>query len=377
LTQRSRRLGAAIGLLLLAVVLSGCGAAPTTQNWPGLTANDGTIYVISGLPQQVYMLDAETGAQKATFVPQGEHKGVLYWSPVTVGGGLAFVGFAESSKTSVLYAFDPDAGQEQWHIDVEDLILAAPVYADGVVYFGTSDGRVHAVDVETQTAKPGWPFQTAQAIWASPLIADGRAYVSSMDHHLYCLDAETGQKVWDFEAGGALAAQPILDASRDILYIGAFDGKVYAIQADSGQAVEGFYFKAENWIWSEVLMADDQLYVSSLDGKLYALDPSTGTVNPPYPYDSQDVSGESDTIRAAPVQAGEFIVVATESGRVIAVKDGLGQWSWPSGVPQAPILTNPVVSEGRVHIALTNGQVQTLQAENGAQSWSFSPPKGD
>jgi outer membrane protein assembly factor BamB len=324
------------------------------------------------------MLDAETGAQKATFMPQGEHKGVVYWSPVAVSGDLAFVGFAESgAKVAGLYAFDPETGQEQWHISAEDLIIPAPVYADGVVYFGSSDGRLYAVDVETRRVKPGWPFQAEEAIWASPLVADGRVYVAAKDHYLYCLDAETGEVIWSHKVGGAMAASPTI--KDGILYVGAFDGKVYAIQADTGERVEGFDFNAENWVWSEVLVDADRLYVTSLDGRLYALDPSAGTVIAPYPYNSGEIDDKQDTLRAAPVYAGESVLVASESGRVIAVQDAVRQWYWPSGVPQADVLTTPVVSEDgdTIYVVLMNGQVQALDAETGAQGWSFTPPQSE
>jgi outer membrane protein assembly factor BamB len=366
-------------LLLLSVVLSACGATPVAENWPGLTVADEAVYVISGSPQQVYILDAETGTQKATFMPQGAQRGIVYWSPVTVGGGLAFVGFAEStSRAAGLYAFDPGTGQELWHVTAQNLILPAPVYADGVVYFGDSDGKVYAVDVETKSVKPGWPFQAKEAIWASPLVAGERVYVAAMDHHVYCLNAATGEKVWDAKVGGAMAAQPTLDAARGILYAGAFDGRVYALRADSGEIVEGFDFQADGWIWSEVLIANDRLYVTSLGGKLYALDPSTGAVISPYPYSSAEKSAEiadqKDSIRAAPVQAGEAIAVATESGRIIATKDAKRQWFWPSGLPQTAIYTTPVVSADKIYIILANGNVQTLNAETGAVGWAFASP---
>jgi outer membrane protein assembly factor BamB len=368
-------MGAAVMLLLLGVVLSGCGAAPVAENWPGLTLNGDTIYVISGSPQQVYMLDAETGVQKGTFMPTGERKGVAYWSPVTVGGDLAFVGFAEpQSEIAGLYAFDPETGQEQWHVPAESLIIPAPVYGDGVVYFGSSDGRLYAVDVETRSVKPGWPFEAQDAIWASPLVQDGRVYVAAQDHRVYCLDAETGQEIWQVEVGGAIAAQPTLDSERGLLYIGAFDARVYAIKVDTGELVESFEFRAENWIWSEVLVADDLLYVTSLDGKLYALDPATGDVSPPYPYNSGEIEDKSDTLRASPVQVGDAIIVVSESGRVISVQDAARQWYWPSGTPQAGILTTPVVSGDQILVVLMNGQVQKLAADNGAAGWSFSPP---
>jgi outer membrane protein assembly factor BamB len=363
--------GVAFVLLLLIVVLSGCGATPVAETWPGLTVADGVVYVISGAPQQVYLLDAETGVQRMAFMPPGEHKGVLWWSPVTLGDELAYVGFSEpQAKAWYLYAFDPETGQQQWQTPAEDLILAAPAYGDGVVYFGAADGRVYAVDGENGAILPGWPFSAEEAIWASPLVADGRVYVASMDHNLYCLNAETGTLEWSFEAGGALAAQPVVEDG--ILYFGAFDAKVYAVQAATGEPVAGFDFKAENWIWSEVLLADGRLYVTSLDGKLYALDPATGAVLPSYPYTAEG------PLRAAPAGVGEAIIVADDTGKVTALRAENAQvlWQWPGGAPEASVLTTPVSWLGTVYVVPVNGQVQALAAENGVQGWSFSPPVG-
>lgn len=361
-----------MGLLLLGVLLSACGAAPVAQTWPGLTVEGDTVFVISGAPQQVYMLDVETGIQKSTFVPPGEHKGVLYWSPVTVGDGVAYVGFADTGAGFAgLYAFDPGIGQELWHVPVENYMQAAPTYVDGVVYIGDTSGYVYAIDVETRTIKPGWPFKAGDAVWAEALVAEGRVYVASMDHHLYCLDAERGEVLWDQKLGGAMAASPVLEDG--ILYVGAFDGKVYALDAGTGELVDGFEFKAENWIWSEALMSGDQLFVTALDGRLYALQPDSGAVISPYPYDSGNLSQGKDAIRAAPVEAGEAIVVASESGRVAAINSATAQWSWPGGAPEASIYTTPVVSDGKVFVILMNGQVQTLDASNGAVGWSFLP----
>ncbi len=380
-----------MGLLLLSAVLTACaGQTPVAQNWPGLTIEGDTIYVISGSPQRVYMLDAETGSQKQTFpraweelVGQERPKGVVYWSPVTVTEDLAFVGFADTGTAATigLYAFDPEAGTASWPVPVrtESVIQAAPTYAEGVVYVGDTAGYVYAVDVETRSIKSGWPFQAKEAVWASPLVVAGRVYVASMDHVLYCLDAESGQVLWEREVGGAMAAQPIL--ADGILYVGAFDGKVYAIDADSGELVEGFDFQAGNWIWSEALMADGRLYVTALDGKLYALEPSSGAVNLPYPYNSGDLSGGNDAIRAAPIQAGDAaeagpsIVIATKSGRVAVVKDAVPQWpaAWYSGIEDS-IYTTPVVRDGTIYVVLMNGQVWTLEAQGGAAKLFFSPP---
>lgn len=375
MNQRSRVVGVAAVLLLLVVVLSACGAAPVAENWPGLTVGEGSVYVISGAPQQVYILDAETGTQQGTFLPAGEQQGVRYWSPVTLGGEQAFVGFADSvAGTAALYAFDPATGQQRWQAPGEDLILPAPAYAEGVVYFGDSSGKVYALEAETGTVLPGWPFQAREAIWASPLPSGDRVYVASMDHHLYSLDAESGEEIWRLELGGALAVSPVLDEAQQVLYIGSFDGHLYAVHADSGEVVQGFDFRADNWIWSEVLLAEGRLYVTALDGRLYALDPDTGQVISPYPFDSAALQDSSDVIRAAPVQVGDNIVIATQSGRVIAVQNAQAVWDWPSGVPENSIYTTPAFVDGAIYVVLRDGTVVTLNAENGVPGWSFPSP---
>lgn len=385
MTKRIRLVGAGLILLLVGLVLTACGGALSVQNWPGLSVEGDTVYAITGVPQQVYILDAETGVEKGTFMPQGVEAraaAVSYWSPVTVGGGLAFVGFYQDrSDANGLYAFDPATGQQQWRFPADNSeILSAPTYVDGVLYFGTTGKMVYAVDVESQGVKAGWPFETGSAVWASPLVVDGRVYAASMDHVLYCLDAETGEEIWKTEVGGAMAVQPLLE--NGILYAGAFDGLVYAIEADTGELVEGFEFQAENWIWSTPLMAGDQLYVTSLDGSLYALDPATGDVLAPYPYNSGEIDGGRDLIRANPVQVDGSIIIATEKGRVIVVQEAQRTCSWPSGVPQAAAYTTPVVSGDRVYVLLMNGEVHTLDVTalgTGvcAANLLYAPPAGD
>ena len=112
MSQRSRILAVTLGLLLLGIVMAGCGSAPVAENWPGLSVYGNTVYVTSGTPQKVYMLNAETGATNGTFSPADDPKGAVYWSPVTEVDGVAYVGVSEPQEEKAgLYAFDPQTGQ--------------------------------------------------------------------------------------------------------------------------------------------------------------------------------------------------------------------------------------------------------------------------
>ncbi|HPL05588.1 MAG TPA: PQQ-binding-like beta-propeller repeat protein, partial [Bacteroidales bacterium] len=57
--------------------------------------------------------------------------------------------------------------------------------ADGVVYFGSFDGNLYAVDIKTGQEK--WKFKTKYWVLSSPAIADGVVYFGSFDGNLYAV----------------------------------------------------------------------------------------------------------------------------------------------------------------------------------------------
>ena len=52
-----------------------------------------------------------------------------------------------------------------------------------MVYFGSFDSNLYAVDAETGEEK--WRFETGDRVLSSPTIADGAVYFGSDDGHLY------------------------------------------------------------------------------------------------------------------------------------------------------------------------------------------------
>ncbi|MET9694815.1 PQQ-binding-like beta-propeller repeat protein [Streptomyces sp. NPDC006514] len=62
---------------------------------------------------------------------------------------------------------------------------------DGIVYIGSNDNKVYALDAATGT--PHWTYTTGGGVYsASPAVMDGIVYIGSSDRKVYALDAATG-----------------------------------------------------------------------------------------------------------------------------------------------------------------------------------------
>ena len=81
-------------------------------------------------------------------------------------------------------------------------------------------------------------------------------------------------------------------------------------------------------------------------------------------------------LRAAPIQAGDGIVIASREGKITVIdgKTGVQRWQWTSADPLKQILTTPVVAGGTIYVLLTTGNLFVLEADTGVQRWSFQSP---
>jgi len=70
-------------------------------------------------------------------------------------------------------------------------------------------------DGPTTLSESVWTFKTDVGnvgFVSSPVIAGGMVYVGSLDNWLYALDAETGQEKWTFQTDGAVYSSPAVQA---------------------------------------------------------------------------------------------------------------------------------------------------------------------
>ncbi len=162
-------------------------------------------------------------------------------------------------------------GTLKWVFSTGAPILSSPAVADGIVYIGSQDGRLYALDAHS--GEKLWDFKTKPVIKSSPAVADGVVYFGASDWYVYALDAVTGEKLWDFETEGPVVSSPVV--ANGIVYIGSgskyTESKFsYAINARDGRL--RLRFKSLYSVFSSPAVSDETVYFSDSRGYLYAVD---------------------------------------------------------------------------------------------------------
>jgi len=148
----------------------------------------------------------------------------------------------------------------KWVFETGGDVSSQPTVVNGVVYFGSWDGKQYAV--EAATGKKIWEFEVGTSSRSGAAYADGTIYFGDINGRLYALDAKTGQLKWkikiDPHKDAVATSSPIF--YNGLLYIGVasheegailkygptyecctFRGGVAAIDAKTGQQVWRFY----------------------------------------------------------------------------------------------------------------------------------------
>jgi hypothetical protein len=154
---------------------------------------------------------------------RGRRHGTLKWKFAT-GGERRFA-------AKHIHGMEPAA---ETMPDPFDFFLSSPAVSGGLVYFGSSDGNVYALDATTGGLK--WKFRTGDIVHSSPAIAGGTVFVGSWDTYLYGWILH-GKRNGVSNRGGSRNLQQIgIQASpaigNGVVYFGCRDSKFYALDAN-------------------------------------------------------------------------------------------------------------------------------------------------
>jgi eukaryotic-like serine/threonine-protein kinase len=263
----------------------------------------------------------------------------------------------------------------KWRFPTGDRVVSSPVLQDNVIYFGSDDGTIYAV--EASTGKQLWKRATKGPVPSSPAVADGVVYAGSYDGNFYALDAKTGETKWKFatagekrfEAKGLHGFQPknqVIADPFDIflsspvvvkgsVYFGCGDGNLYALDAATGEL--RWKFPTGDVIHASPAFADGVLYFGSWDSYFYAVDAATGKEKWRFHGGEDPLVHNQVGFQSSPAVVDGVVYTGCRDANLYALDSATGQEKWRFENAGSWVITSPAVTQGKVFFATSDSSL--------------------
>ena len=254
----------------------------------------------------------------------------------------------------------------KWAFKTGGWILSSPALAGGVVYIGSDDQNLYAVDAANGAQK--WKFETGGPVRSSPAVVGGSVYFGSYDGIFYALDAATGKLRWKFETAGEkqfsapgihgflprgqimpdfwdmFLSSPAVESG--VVYFGSGDGNVYALATATGELK--WKFTTQGVVHSSPAVAAGVVYVGSWDRYLYALDAVTGQEKWRFKTGEDKVNYNQVGIQSSPAVDNGVVYFGCRDSHLYAVDARTGKEKWNFDNHGTWIISSPGVYDGSV-----------------------------
>jgi outer membrane protein assembly factor BamB len=284
----------------------------------------------------------------------GRHSGHSAQATFTVNTNWSQFRYSVKHKGSNPYenVLNPGnvAGIDQdWGYTTGNSVYSSPAVVNGVVYIGSGDGNVYALNAATGAKL--WNYTTGNQVSSSPAVVNGVVYVGSYDGNVYALNAATGAKLWNYPTGNSVVSSPAV--VNGVVYVGSYDGNVYALNAATGAKL--WNYPTGLGVYSSPAVAGGVVYIGSLDGNVYALNAATGAKL----WNYTNGGGTS-----SPAVANGVVYVSSGAGTVYALKaaSGANLWSYTTG---NFVYSSPAVANGVVYVGSFDGNVYAFDPTGG------------
>ncbi|MFF8713089.1 PQQ-binding-like beta-propeller repeat protein [Streptomyces sp. NPDC015184] len=293
---------------------------------------------------------------------------VAVWKTTDRGSGSAGSPSAlQSSARKPTRTTAPPAprkpGQKLWSFQTDDKVKTKPTIANGVVYFGSNDNNVYALDAAT--GKKHWSLDTGSVVYSSSVVVGDLLYVGTYLNGLYAVDAATGKRRWVFGDGSIFWSPVVVD---DVVYVGSSNGHFYAVDAVTGKQKWSFRCRKNGDVTEAPVVVNGVVYFGSDDDHLYALDAETGKRRWAFPV--------LDGVNSAPVVADGLVYISSSRLYAVNAATGKQQWSRVGAKYKNPVagnraLLSPTVADGVVYVGDSIEYLFALDAATGKKRWAF------
>lgn len=265
--------------------------------------------------------------------------------------GVLYVGSYDNN----LYALNAADGKFQWKYPTDAGIVSRPALFDGNIYFGSEDKRLHVVS--GRSGKVVWTYYTEAPIRSSPRIAEGHVFIGSDDAHIHAVNLNTGRLAWKFETADAVRSTPYV--FNELVYAGCESGDYYAVDFRGGLK---WRFHAKRAITSSTAGTNAAIYFTSVDSMLYSLDPRNGWVLWRFRLGKASIS--------TPCVIDDLVIVGAADGFIYAVDARNSKEVWRYRT-EHQVNGSPVVYKDSVYCGSVDGNMYSLEYRTGRLRWKF------
>jgi outer membrane protein assembly factor BamB len=270
-------------------------------------------------------------------------------STAAIAGGMVYVG----SYDEHLYAIDLVSGKEKWKFKAGP-IKAAVSYKDGNVYAGNIDGDFHCF--EAATGKKRWTFKTDGEISSGANFNGDNVLFGSGDEHLYCVSKD-GKEVWKYKVpGGPVMGSPALAGERT--FAAGCDSVLHVLDVVKGKEVGKVEIGSP--VGASAAVVGDRLYVGTMSSnEVLAIDWQKPAII--WKFQAPKLP---NAFVASVAATDNLIITGSKDKRVWAIdrKTGKEAWSFPT---EKQVTSSPVVVGQRVFAGSLDGKLYVLDLAKG------------
>jgi len=304
---------------------------------------DGTVYV-GTTGGMVHAMSLADGSLRWTFTAGRP----LFGEPLATEDALFFV-----CDDGLLRRLERDTGREVWRYDLGDATaprsLPHPVVENG----GSFDWCTTA---------------------SKPLLLDDVLYVGSGDGSLHAVDAESGRRVWRAPTRGAVRTDAASDGSS--LFVGTLAGLVQAFDLASGSP--RWQRDTQAMVTSSPVLIGGKLVAGNRSGLFVAFDPANGDRKWARGFwgssvESTPVAGDDGRLYVGSSDLRRACCFDGADGRVLWRTDVHG-WAWarPAVTPSRLFVCAIGVSPYEIR---HSGSLNALDRESGKILWRWAMPE--
>ncbi len=308
-------------------------------------------------------LNPDTGNVEWEF----QSRGKAFAGPVVSRGVLYFAG-----GDGVLYAFRALSGEKLWEFDANEELVTTPTVTADFVYVASQSEAVFAVEKATGTWK--WQYRrdapagfTVRGT-SQPVYANGHVYIGFSDGYLVAIEADTCVPTWEKRITVTGGTQFLDVDSTPVLQ----DGKIFVTSYKDG--VTALDAKDGALLWStphaglNALMARGKVLFATGDGSLTAFEMDHGRELWSLDLSEPTSKGKGQNAGRAMTWSRGYVVVPTSTALAFVnpiTARVAAMWNPGRGVTGVPAAFSSARNGGRMYVLNNYGTVYALQMVGG------------